>query len=345
MSVLPFECDYMEGCHPFILNRLNEINFEKISGYGCDEICKSAKEKIRVACDCPNAEIHFLVGGTQTNATVIDALLKRYETVITANTGHITEHEAGAIEAKGHKVTMLPSHEGKISCDDLLAFLKNYFDDENNAHIVCPGVVYISFPTEFGTIYSLDELKSLRKVCDEYNLKLYLDGARLGYGLSASSDVTLKDIAKYCHAFYIGGTKVGAMFGEAVVITNPALKRDFRYMIKQNGGMLAKGRLLGIQFDVLFTDDLYFKLAKHADDLAMRLKRAFVEKGYELRYDSYTNQQFPILPDAHIEILKEKYSFAIWEKMNATHSAVRFCTSWATKEESVDELIKDLQVL
>ena len=340
MSVLPFECDYMEGCHPFILNRLNEINFEKISGYGCDEICKSAKEKIRVACDCPNAEIHFLVGGTQTNATVIDALLKRYETVITANTGHITEHEAGAIEAKGHKVTMLPSHDGKISCDDLLAFLKNYFDDENNAHIVRPGVVYISFPTEFGTIYSLAELKSLRKVCDEYNLKLYLDGARLGYGLSASSDVTLKDIAKYCHAFYIGGTKVGAMFGEAVVFTEENLVPHFFTLIKQNGALLAKGWLLGVQFDTLFTDDLYFKISDNAIKMAKRIEQAFVQKGYKIFIDSPTNQKFIVLENSKMQELKKSVSFSYWQKFDETHTVVRFATSWATTDEQVDELLR-----
>ena len=337
MSVLPFECDYMEGCHPFILNRLTEINFEKISGYGCDEICKSAKQKIRVACDCPNAEIHFLVGGTQTNATVIDALLKRYETVITANTGHITEHEAGAIEAKGHKVTMLPSHDGKISCDDLLAFLKNYFDDENNAHIVRPGVVYISFPTEFGTIYSLDELKSLRKVCDEYNLKLYLDGARLGYGLSASSDVTLKDIAKYCHAFYIGGTKVGAMFGEAVVFTEENLVPHFFTLIKRNGALLAKGWLLGVQFDTLFTDDLYFKISDNAIKMAKRIEQAFVQKGYKIFIDSPTNQKFIVLENSKMQELKKSVSFSYWQKFDENHTVVRFATSWATTDEQVDE--------
>ena len=340
MSILPFECDYMEGCHPFILNRLNEINFEKISGYGCDEICKSAKEKIRVACDCPNAEIHFLVGGTQTNATVIDALLKRYETVITANTGHITEHEAGAIEAKGHKVTMLPSHDGKISCDDLLAFLKNYFDDENNAHIVRPGVVYISFPTEFGTIYSLDELKSLRKICDEYNLKLYLDGARLGYGLSASSDVTLKDIAKYCHAFYIGGTKVGAMFGEAVVFTEENLVPHFFTLIKQNGALLAKGWLLGVQFDTLFTDDLYFKISDNAIKMAKRIEQAFVQKRYKIFIDSPTNQKFIVLENSKMQELKKSVSCRYWQKFDENHTVVRFATSWATTDEQVDELLR-----
>lgn len=340
MSILRFESDYMEGCHPLILEKMNKINFEKMTGYGCDEICESAKEKIRKACDCPKAEIYFLVGGTQTNATVIDGLLKRYETVITANTGHITEHEAGAIEAKGHKVTMLPSHDGKISCEDLLSYLKNYFADENNAHIVKPGVVYISFPTEFGTIYSLDELKSLRKICDEYNLKLYADGARLGYGLCASDEVTLKDIAKYCHAFYIGGTKVGSLFGEAVVFTEENLIPHFFTLMKQNGALLAKGWLLGLQFDVLFTDDLYFKISRNAIKMAKQIENAFVKKGYRIFMDSPTNQKFIVLENSRMEELKKSVTFSYWQKFDENHTVVRFATSWATTQEQVDALCK-----
>ena len=340
MSALSFESDYMEGCHPLILEKMNKINFEKMTGYGCDEICESAKEKIRKACDCQKAEIYFLVGGTQTNATVIDGLLKRYETVITANTGHITEHEAGAIEAKGHKVTMLPSHDGKISCEDLLSYLKNYFADENNAHIVKPGVVYISFPTEFGTIYSLDELKSLRKICDEYNLKLYADGARLGYGLCASDEVTLKDIAKYCHAFYIGGTKVGALFGEAVVFTEENLIPHFFTLMKQNGALLAKGWLLGLQFDVLFTDDLYFKISRNAIKMAKQIENAFVKKGYQIFMDSPTNQKFIVLENSQMEELKKSVTFSYWQKFDENHTVVRFATSWATTQEQVDALCK-----
>ncbi len=343
MSILRFDSDYMETCHPLILERFQKINFEKMSGYGCDEICESAKQKIRLSCDCPNAEIYFLVGGTQTNATVIDVLLKKYETVISANTGHITEHEAGAIEAKGHKVTMLPSHNGKISCDDLLSYLKNYFDDENNSHIVRPGVVYISFPTEFGTIYSLDELKSLRKICDDYNLKLYLDGARLGYGISASKNqnenVTLKDIAKYAHAFYIGGTKVGAMFGEAVVFTEENLVPHFFTLIKQSGALLAKGWLLGLQFDTLFTDDLYFKISDNAIFMADKIEKKFIEKGYQIFIDSPTNQKFIVLENSKMQELKKFVSFSYWQKFDETHTVVRFATSWATTQKQVDELL------
>ena len=344
--MIRFQCDYAEGAHPSILEKLVETNFDQTVGYGLDPYCDSARAKIKEACNQPEADVHFLVGGTQANFTVISSILRPHQGALSANTGHINVHETGAIEATGHKVLPLYSENGKITAAQVREAYDIHWNDPDHEHVVQPGMVYISHPTENGTLYEKDELGELYNTCQELGLPLFLDGARMGYGvMSEAATLTLADVAEYTDVFYIGGTKVGAMFGEAVVITNPALKRDFRYMIKQNGGMLAKGRLLGIQFDVLFTDDLYFKVAKHADDLAMRLKRAFVEKGYELRYDSYTNQQFPILPDAHIEILKEKYSFAIWEKMNETHSAVRFCTSWATKEESVDELIKDLQVL
>jgi len=344
--MIRFQCDYAEGAHPAILEKLMETNFDQTVGYGLDPYCESAREKIRKACNQPDADVHFLVGGTQANFTVISSILRPHQGALSANTGHINVHETGAIEATGHKVLPLYSENGKITAVQVREAYDAHWNDPDHEHVVQPGMVYISHPTENGTLYEKDELVELYKTCQELGLPLFLDGARMGYGvMSEAATLTLADVAEYTDVFYIGGTKVGAMFGEAVVITNPALKRDFRYMIKQNGGMLAKGRLLGIQFDVLFTDDLYFKVAKHADDLAMRLKRAFVEKGYELRYDSYTNQQFPILPDEHVEILKEKYSFAIWEKVSATHSAVRFCTSWATKEESVDSLIKDLQTL
>jgi len=344
--MIRFQCDYAEGAHPAILEKLVETNFDQTVGYGLDPYCESAREKIRKACNQPEADVHFLVGGTQANFTVISSILRPHQGALSANTGHINVHETGAIEATGHKVLPLYSENGKITAAQVREAYDAHWNDPDHEHVVQPGMVYISHPTENGTLYEKDELVELYNTCQELGLPLFLDGARMGYGvMSEAATLTLEDVAKYTDVFYIGGTKVGAMFGEAVVITNPALKRDFRYMIKQNGGMLAKGRLLGIQFDVLFTDDLYFKVAKHADDLAMRLKRAFVEKGYELRYDSYTNQQFPILPDEHVEILKEKYSFAIWEKVSPTHSAVRFCTSWATKEESVDSLINDLQTL
>ena len=342
--MISFENDYSEGAHEEILRRLAEVNKEGITGYGNDSYCESAKEKIRQACKCPEADIYFLVGGTQTNQTVIDSVLQSYEGVIAAETGHVASHEAGAIEASGHKVLTLPQLEGKIQPKDVADYLNQFYSDGNHEHMVFPGMVYISHPTEYGTLYTRGELAELSDICQQYHIPLYLDGARLGYGLMAeTNDITLTDLAKYTDVFYIGGTKVGAVFGEAVVITNEALKKDFRYMIKQNGGMLAKGRLLGVQFDTLFTDDLYFKISAHADELAMKLKKAFQKKGYGLRYDSYTNQQFPILPDSHIEKLKEKYVFEFWEKVSDAESAVRFCTSWATKPEVVEELIRDIE--
>ena len=343
-KMLYFENDYCEGAHEAILKRLLETNMEKVPGYGQDPYCDQAKEKIKAACGCTDGEVYFLVGGTQTNAVVIASMLNRYEGVLSAVTGHVNAHEAGAIEFTGHKVLPLPQKDGKISAADLKNYLETYYADGSYDHMVFPGMVYISHPTENGTLYTKKELMDLYEVCKKYDMLLFLDGARLGYGLMAkTNDITLTDLAKYTDVFYIGGTKVGALFGEAVVITNEALKKDFRYMIKQNGGMLAKGRLLGVQFDTLFTDDLYFKISAHADELAMKLKKAFQKKGYGLRYDSYTNQQFPILPDSHIEKLKEKYVFEFWEKVSDAESAVRFCTSWATKPEVVEELIRDIE--
>ena len=344
--MIRFQCDYLEGAHPAILERLAETNFDQTDGYGMDPYCESAKTKIKAACNQPEADVHFLVGGTQANFTVISSILRPHQGVVSACTGHINVHETGAIEATGHKVLPLPSEDGKITAAQVREVYDAHWNDETHEHIVQPGMVYISHPTENGTLYSKDELKALYETCTELELPLFLDGARMGYGImSASATLTLEDIANYTDVFYIGGTKVGALFGEAVVITKPALKKDFRYLIKQHGGMLAKGRLLGIQFDVLFTDGLYFEIAKYADDLALQLKEAFVKKGYALRYDSYTNQQFPILPNEHVEKLKEKYVFSFWEKVDDTHSAVRFCTSWATKAENVEELIRDVEAL
>lgn len=344
--MIRFQCDYAEGAHPSILERMMETNFDQTVGYGNDPYCESAREKIKALCKNENSEVHFLVGGTQANLTVISAILRPYQGAVAANTGHINVHETGAIEATGHKVLPIPSEDGKITAAQVREMYSAHWSDADHEHTVQPGMVYISHPTENGTLYSKEELAELSQTCKALELPLFLDGARLGYGLmSEAATLTLEDIANLTDVFYIGGTKVGALFGEAVVINNPAIKKDFRYMIKRQGGMLAKGRLLGIQFDTLFTDGLYFKISAHADELAMRLKNAFLEKGYELRYDSYSNQQFPILPDEHLEKLKEKYSFGFWEKMDESHSAVRFCTSWATKEENVEELIADIRAL
>ena len=341
-----FECDYTEGAHPEILKKMEETNYVQTPGYGVDCYCESAREKIRKACGCETADVHFLVGATQANFTVISSILRPFQGVIAAESGHINVHETGAVEGTGHKVLTLPSEDGKITAAQVRRMYEEHWDDVTHEHMVQPGMVYISHPTENGTLYSKEELKELYETCRERDLPLFLDGARLGYGIaSEASTLTLRDIASLTDVFYIGGTKVGALFGEAVVIVDPALKKDFRYMIKHNGGMLAKGRLLGIQFDTLFTDDLYYRVAEHADSLAMRLKKAFQEKGYGLRYDSYTNQQFPVLPNDHMEKLAKDYSFSFWEAVDKEHTAVRFCTSWATKEEAVLQLIEDIQNL
>ncbi len=342
--MIRFACDYLEGAHPKILERLVETNMEQTSGYGVDPHCDRARTLIKEACQCPTADVHFLVGGTQTNKTVIASILRPYQGVISAHTGHINIHETGAIEATGHKVLSIFSETGKLSATQVEKMYLEHLDSGNAEHMVQPAMVYISNPTENGTIYYKNELEELSSICKKYNLPLFLDGARLGYGLCAKdNDLTLADIARLCDVFYIGGTKVGALFGEAVVITNDALKKDFRYFIKQNGGMLAKGRLLGIQFETLFEDNLYFEISKHAIDLAMHVKECLEKNGYEVLIPSTTNQQFPILEDSLLEALSEKYAFDYWERKDETHSVVRICTSWATKEEHIKELLKDLE--
>ncbi len=341
--MLSFESDYTEGAHERILHRLMETNLEQLSGYGADPYCRSAKEKIREACACPEAEIYFLAGGTQTNAIVIDALSDRYEGVISADTGHINGHEAGAIEFTGHKVLSIKGHEGKLRAADLDQYVKDFRNDQNHDHMVFPGMVYISHPTEYGTLYTKKELAAISEVCRKYSLPLYLDGARLGYGLmSRAADVTLPDIARYCDAFYIGGTKVGALCGEAVVFTRKAPKH-FMTIVKQRGALLAKGRLLGIQFDTLFTDDLYFSISRRAIDMAELLKKGFQEKGYPFYLESPTNQQFIILENRRMERLRGQVSFGFWEKYDENHTVVRFATSWATREEDIECLMKLLE--
>lgn len=337
--MLFFENDYSEGAHPLVLEKLIKTNMEQLSPYGTDIYSSAAKEKIKAACECPDAEVFFLVGGTQTNKTIIATLLKPYEGVIAADTGHVSLHEAGAIEYTGHKVLQIPQKNGKIEAHVLEAYVKNFYADENHEHMVFPGMVYISHPTEYGTLYSKKELEDLSVICKKYDLPLYMDGARLGYGLtSARTDVTLADVAKYCDVFYIGGTKVGALCGEAVVFTKKAPKY-FMTMVKQHGAMLAKGRLTGIQFDALFTDNLYFEISKHANDMADLLKAAFKEKGYEFFIDSPTNQIFIKLEDERVEELKKHVRISFWEKAGDKHTVVRFATSWATGRDSVEELI------
>lgn len=338
-----FNSDYTEGAHPRILERLAETNLEQTTGYGEDAYCEQAREVIRKAIGAPEADVHFLVGGTQSNFTVISSALKTYQGVLSADTGHINAHETGAVEACGHKVLALPSKEGKISAEQIQKEYDLHWSDESHEHIVQPKMVYISHPTELGTLYTKAELQAISDVCRKCGLYLFLDGARMGYGLMApGTDVTLKDIAALTDVFYIGGTKVGALFGEAVVITNPELKPDFRYAIKQKGGMLAKGRLLGIQFLELFKDGLYFEIAKHAIDMAMLLKEGLKEKGYSFYMESVTNQQFIIISDKKLEEIREKYGVTYQQRYDDTHSVIRLCTSWATKEENVKAFLKDM---
>lgn len=341
--MINFECDYTEGAYPEILKRMLETNEEQSVGYGVDSYCDNAKDLIRKACKQECVEVHFLVGGTQTNTTVIASVLRPYQGVISATSGHIACHETGAIEATGHKVIALEGEQGKLSAQQVRQCYEAHYKDEAREHTTQPGMVYISNPTEYGTLYSKGELQELSKVCKECELPLYLDGARLGYGLMAEGyDVTLADIARLCDIFYIGGTKQGALFGEAVVVVNQALVRDFRYMMKQQGAMLAKGWLLGIQFQVLFETDVYFTLAKQANELASRLKKAFVEKGYSLYIETWTNQIFVIMKEKDLMRLRKEYGFSIWEQIDEEHIVVRFCTSWSTKEEHVKRLICDL---
>ena len=337
-EMLSFESDYTEGAHEQILKRLMETNMEQLSGYGSDCYCESAKEKIKQACECEHAEIYFLVGGTQTNATVIASLLQSYEGVVAAKTGHVSSHEAGAIELTGHKVLELEHQDGKIQAEVLERYLQSFYQDENHEHMVFPGMVYISHPTEYGTLYRREELEALSKICNRYEIPLYLDGARLGYGLmSDNTDVTLPIITACCDVFYIGGTKLGALCGEAVVFPRKAPKH-FMTIIKQHGALLAKGRLLGVQFDTLFTNDLYFQISRHAIEMANLLKEGFVKRGYSFYIDSPTNQQFIILKDTELERLKKHISVSFWEKLDKEHTVVRFATSWATTKEQIMRL-------
>lgn len=342
-GMIKFNSDYMEGAHPLILQRLAEINFDKNSGYGLDDYCEMAREKIVSACEAPDARVNFLVGGTQTNAIVIDSILRHNEGVVSPATGHICTHEAGAVEACGHKVLPMDCKEGKISAQALDQYLKKVTSEEcGMEHVVESRMVYISNPTEYGTIYKRSELIEIRKVCNKYNQMLYIDGARLGYALAApDNDVTLPDLARLCDAFYIGGTKVGALFGEAVVILNKEIKMP-RGLIKNRGALLAKGWLLGVQFDTLFTDNLYVKIAKNGVDKAMRLRKAIEEKGYTIYLDSTTNQQFVVVEDSRVAELAKCVEFNVIEKADANHSVVRFVTSWATTDEQVDALISCL---
>ena len=341
--MIQFQCDYAEGAHPNILKRLIETNDLQTVGYGEDEICDSARARIKACIGREDVDVHFLVGGTQANLTVIASVLRPHQGVISANSGHINVHETGAIEACGHKVLALDSKDGTIFASQVKELMETHIHDDSREHTVQPAMVYISISSENGTLYPKQQLFDLYDVCKEYGLPLLIDGARLGYALaSPANDLTIQDIANHSDVFYIGGTKVGALFGEAVVITNPSLKRDFRYLIKQKGGMLAKGRLLGIQFDELFKDNLYFEISKHAIHLAMKIKTACEEFKIPFAFESFTNQQFLVLTNKQVEKLEEKFVVSHIENRKDT-KVIRICTSWATKEENVDLLIETLK--
>ena len=334
-----FNSDYLEGAHPYVMEKLNETNMVQTVGYGEDEYCEAARERIKAVCQAPEADVHFLVGGTQTNTTVIASILRPWQGVLSAVSGHINCHEAGAIESTGHKVITLPTANGKITARQVQDYVEWHKNDESTEHIVQPGMVYISHPTEYGTLYSKAELEALSAVCHTYHMPLFVDGARLGYALvSEGTDVTLADLARLTDVFYIGGTKVGALCGEAVVFPHGA-PAHFMTMVKQQGALLAKGRLMGIQFDVLFTDDLYTRISRNAIETANALKKGLAAKGYRFFMDSPTNQLFVVLENTQLTALEGKAKFGFWEKFDDSHTVVRIATSWATKMEEIEQLI------
>lgn len=339
MKKLSLQCDYNNGAHPEILQKLIETNSHLQVGYGDDEFSISAKEKIKKVCNSDEINVYLLAGGTQTNMIVISSLLKSYEGVITADTGHVSIHEAGAIEYHGHKVLTLNHHNGKIDADLLKEYIDNFNNDENREHMVFPGMVYISYPTENGTLYSKNELEKIYKICKENNLYLYIDGARLGYGLMSNNcDLTIEDLPSLCDVFYIGGTKVGALCGEALIFKKDVTPKHFNTIIKQHGALMSKGRLLGIQFDALFTDNLYFDISKNAIDKANKLRSLLRKKEFRFAWESPTNQQFVILENSYMTKLSEKVDFSFWERYNANHTVVRFATSWSTTDDDINKL-------
>lgn len=343
--MIRFDCDYGEGCHPAVLRALAASNLEQTPGYGMDDHCAHARDLIRAACAAPAADVHFLVGGTQTNVTVIAAALRPWEGVLCADSGHVNCHETGAVEATGHKVLALPHSEGKLDAAGLERAISALRGDPNAEHIVQPGLVYLSQPTEYGTMYSRDELTAIARVCRTAGLPLYLDGARLAYGLAADPSLTLADYAALCDVFYIGGTKCGCLFGEAVVICNDALKPCFRNLMKRQGAMLAKGRLLGIQFEVLFEGSLYLEMGRAAVDKARQLRATLLEAGVPLAFDSPTNQLFPVLTRARQAALATDFALGVWDTTGGETDTLRICTSWATTQEHTDALIRAIRAL
>ncbi len=337
--MISFECDYNNGAHPKVLENLIKYNNAKPTPYGFDEFSERAKGRIREAIGMPDAQIFFLTGGTQTNATTIDSMLYQYEGVICVGSGHINVHEAGAVEFTEHKIITIPDNDGKMEAKTLDKYLDDFYHDGNRDHAVHPGLVYITFPTELGTLYTARELDDIYQVCQRYDIPLYIDGARLGYGLMAEgNDVSLPYLARHCDVFYIGGTKIGALCGEAVVFTNRQAHKHFFSIQKQHGAVIAKGALIGLQFEALFTDDLYFKLSRHAIDMAMQMKKIFQEMGYHFYVDSPTNQQFIVLPDAEVERLSQHIQFTHFGQADKHHTICRFVTSWATTEDDINEL-------
>ncbi len=339
--MLHFESDYIQGAHPAILENLIKTNLIAQTGYGVDCFCEDARAKIRTACGDETADVYFLVGGTQANATVIDAMLKNFEGVVAAVTGHINGHEAGAVEADGHKVLPLPHHLGKVDARELADLLATFYADDNHDHMIFPGMVYVSHPTEYGTLYTRDELTAISDICRQYSIPLFLDGARLGYALTSDgTDLDLPTIASLCDVFYIGGTKCGALCGEAVVFPHHGAPRQFFTTVKQHGALLAKGRLLGVQFDTLFTDNLYMEICKNANVQAEKVRKAFKEKGYEIFIETVSNQIFIVLENNRLKNLSEKVCFGFWEKKDDSHTVMRIATSWATTDEDVESLLK-----
>ena len=342
--MIRFECDYITGAHPKVLQALVDSNLEPHPGYGEDEYCARAAQLIRELCQAPEADVNFLVGGTQTNTTVIASALRPHQGVISTELGHIALHETGAIESTGHKVLTVPTQDGKLTAQQVEQVCREHLEDEAMEHKVQPGMVYLSHPTELGTVYTRTELEAICAAAHRYHIPVFVDGARLAYGLAAS-DITMPDLARLADVFYIGGTKSGALFGEAVVITNDSLKRDFRYFIKQRGALLAKGRLLGVQFLALLSDGLYEQIGQQAVAQAMRIKKAFQDKGWPFLVDSPTNQQFVVVPDPVYERIRQSYSTEHNGKPDPDHTAIRFCTTWSTRDEDIDALIRDIQAL
>lgn len=342
--MLSFASDYIKGAHPAILEKLIETNMEPLSGYGTDKYCESAAERIKAKFECPDAEVFFLTGGTQTNQIIIDTMLEKYEGVVSATTGHVSAHEAGAIEYSGNEVLTIPGHTGKIDAKELENYVETFYADANHEHMVFPGMVYVSYPTEYGTLYTKAELEEIYAICKKYNMRFFIDGARLGYGIAGSKgDIQYKDIAKLCDVFYVGGTKVGALCGEAVVFTHNNMPKHFVNQVKKHGALIAKGRLLGVSFDVLFTDNLYERISENAISMKDKLIDIFKEKGYKFFIDSPTNQQFFVIDNEKLAKIKEKVEYGFWEKYDDAHTVVRFATAWSTTEEDIAQLKRILE--